>query len=386
MKILVIDDERSIRNTLKEILEYEGHEITLAEDGVKGLEAAKKETFEIIFCDIKMPNMDGIEALEKMQEVQPDTPMIMISGHGNIDTAVEAIKKGAYDFIEKPLDLNRILITLRNATDKSTLVKETKKLQKKISKVAEIVGESEAITKIKTMIERVAPTDARVLITGSNGTGKELVARWLHELSPRAVAPFIEVNCAAIPSELIESELFGHEKGSFTSAIKQHKGKFEQAEGGTLFLDEIGDMSLSAQAKVLRVLQENKLSRVGSDKDISVNVRVVAATNKNLKEEIERGAFREDLYHRLSVIIIHVPPLAERLEDIPLLAKHFVDQISVEMGVPAKEINAKAIAELQKLSWTGNIREFRNTIERLIILSDKVITDKEVKAYASPLF
>ncbi|MDR0659861.1 MAG: sigma-54 dependent transcriptional regulator [Prevotellaceae bacterium] len=386
MKILVIDDERSIRNALKEILEYEGYDVTLAEDGVKGVESAKSETFEVIFCDIKMPNMDGIETLEKMQEIQPDTPMVMISGHGNIDTAVEAIKKGAYDFIEKPLDLNRILITLRNATDKSTLVKETKKLQKKISKVAEIVGESEAITKIKTMIERVAPTDARVLITGSNGTGKELVARWLHELSPRAAAPFIEVNCAAIPSELIESELFGHEKGSFTSAIKQHKGKFEQAEGGTLFLDEIGDMSLSAQAKVLRVLQENKLSRVGSDKDIAVNVRVVAATNKNLKEEIEKGTFREDLYHRLSVIIIHVPALSERLEDIPLLAQHFIDQVSAEMGVPPKEINAKAIAELQKLSWTGNIREFRNTIERLIILSDKVITDKEVKAYASPLF
>ena len=386
MKILVVDDERSIRNTLKEILEYEGHEITLAEDGEKGVEAVKNGTFDVIFCDIKMPNMDGIEALEKMQEVQSDTPIVMVSGHGNIDTAVEAIKKGAYDFIEKPLDLNRILITLRNATDKSILVKETKKLQKKISKVAEIVGESEAITKIKNMTERVAPTDARVLITGSNGTGKELVARWLHELSARAAAPFVEVNCAAIPSELIESELFGHEKGSFTSAIKQHKGKFEQAEGGTLFLDEIGDMSLTAQAKVLRVLQENKLSRVGSDKDITVNVRVVAATNKNLKEEIERGSFREDLYHRLSVIIIHVPPLAERLEDIPLLAKHFIDQISVEMGAPPKEITAKAIAELQKLSWTGNIREFRNTIERLIILSDKAITEKEVKAYASPLF
>lgn len=386
MKILIIDDERSIRNTMKEVLEYEGHTISLAEDGVKGLEAAKENSFDVIFCDIKMPNMDGMEVLEKIQEVQPDTPVVMISGHGNIDTAVESIKKGAYDFIEKPLDLNRILITLRNATDKSTLVKETKKLQKKVSKVAEIVGESEAIAKIKTMIERVAPTDARVLITGSNGTGKELVARWLHELSPRAAAPFIEVNCAAIPSELIESELFGHEKGSFTSAIKQHKGKFEQAEGGTLFLDEIGDMSLAAQAKVLRVLQENKLSRVGSDKDISVDVRVVAATNKNLREEIEKGTFREDLYHRLSVIIIHVPALAERIDDIPLLAKHFIEQIAAEMGTPPKEINEKAIAELQKLSWTGNIREFRNTIERLIILSDKVITEKEVKAYANPLF
>lgn len=386
MKILIVDDERSIRNTMKEILEYEGHEVMLAEDGLKGFEAAKEHSFDVIFCDIKMPNMDGMEALEKIQEVQADTPIIMISGHGNIDTAVEAIKKGAYDFIEKPLDLNRILITLRNATDKSTLVKETKKLQKKISKVAEIVGESEAITKIKTMIKRVAPTDARVLITGSNGTGKELVARWLHELSHRANAPFIEVNCAAIPSELIESELFGHEKGSFTSAIKQHKGKFEQAEGGTLFLDEIGDMSPAAQAKVLRVLQENKLTRVGSDKDITVNVRVVAATNKNLKEEIGKGLFREDLYHRLSVIIIHVPKLSERLDDIPLLAKYFIEQIADEMGTPPKEINSKAISELQKLSWTGNIREFRNTIERLIILSDKVITEKEVKAYASPLF
>lgn len=386
MKILVVDDERSIRNTMKEILEYEGHEITLAEDGVKGLEAFKATTYDVVFCDIKMPNMDGIELLEKMQETQSDVPVVMISGHGNIDTAVEAIKKGAYDFIEKPLDLNRILITLRNATDKSVLVKETKKLQRKISKVADIVGESEAITKIKNMIERVAPTDARVLITGSNGTGKELVARWLHELSPRAVAPFIEVNCAAIPSELIESELFGHEKGSFTSAIKQHKGKFEQAEGGTLFLDEIGDMSPAAQAKVLRVLQENKITRVGSDKDITVNVRVVAATNKNMKEEIAKGCFREDLYHRLSVIVIHVPTLSERLDDIPLLAKHFVNQICTEQSMPEKEINSKAIAELQKLSWTGNIREFRNTIERLIILSDKVITDKDVKAYANPLF
>ncbi len=387
MRILIVDDERSIRNTMKEILEYEGHEVVLAEDGVKGVEAfTKGNGFDVVFCDIKMPNMDGIEALEKMQEHQSDTPIVMISGHGNIDTAVECIKKGAYDFVEKPLDLNRILITLRNATDKSSLVKETKKLQKKISKVAEIVGESEAITKVKTMIDRVATTDARVLVTGSNGTGKELVARWLHEKSPRAAAPFIEVNCAAIPSELIESELFGHEKGSFTSAIKQHKGKFEQAEGGTLFLDEIGDMSAAAQAKVLRVLQENKLTRVGSDKDISVNVRVIAATNKNLKDEIASGLFREDLYHRLSVIVIHVPPLSERLEDIPLLAKHFIEQICAEYGVPSKEISPKAISELQALSWTGNIREFRNTIERLIILSDKVISEKDVKAYATPLF
>lgn len=386
MKILIVDDERSIRNTMKEILEYEGHDIILAEDGAKALDAIRAGAFDVVFCDIKMPGIDGIEVLEKIAELQPDIPVIMISGHGNIDTAVECIKKGAYDFIEKPLDLNRILITLRNATDRSTLVKETKKLQRKVSKVGEIVGESEAIQKIKLMIDRVAPTDARVLITGSNGTGKELVARWLHEKSSRAQQPFVEVNCAAIPSELIESELFGHEKGSFTSAIRQHKGKFEQAEGGTLFLDEVGDMSLAAQAKVLRVLQENKLSRVGSDKDIAVNVRVVTATNKNLKDEIANGNFREDLFHRLGVIIIHVPSLSERLEDIPLLTKHFVSQICAEYGMSDKEVTKEAVIELQKLSWTGNIREFRNTIERLIILSEKVISEKEVKMYACPVF
>lgn len=386
MKILVVDDERSIRNTMKEILEYEGHEVFLAENGVVAVKMVKKEPYDLIFCDIKMPEMDGIEALEAIQEINADIPVVMISGHGNIDTAVESIKKGAYDFIEKPLDLNRILITLRNATDKTVLVKETKKLQRKVSKTYDIVGESEAIRRIKDMIERVAPTDARVLITGSNGTGKELAARWLHEKSQRAVAPFIEVNCAAIPSELIESELFGHEKGSFTSAVKQHKGKFEQADGGTLFLDEIGDMSLAAQAKVLRVLQENKVTRVGSDKDITVNVRVLAATNKNLKDEIEKGTFREDLYHRLSVIVLHIPALDERKEDIPLLAEHFIEQICAEYGMPKREITPKAIAELQKLNWTGNIREFRNVIERLIILSDKVITDKDVLAYANPLF
>ncbi|MDR1055836.1 MAG: sigma-54 dependent transcriptional regulator [Prevotellaceae bacterium] len=386
MKILVIDDERSIRNTLKEILEYEGHEVASAENGVMGFDMVKEKLYDIIFCDIKMPEMDGIEVLEKIQEINSEIPIIIISGHGNIDTAVECIKKGAYDFIEKPLDLNRILITLRNATDKTVLVKETKKLQRKVSKTFEIIGESEAINKIKNMIERVAPTEARILITGSNGTGKELAARWLHEKSNRSATPFIEVNCAAIPSELIESELFGHEKGSFTSAVKQHKGKFEQADGGTLFLDEIGDMSLAAQAKVLRVLQENKVTRVGSDKDITVNVRVIAATNKNLKNEISKGAFREDLYHRLSVIVLHIPSLDERKEDIPLLAEYFIEQICVEYGMPKREITLKAIEELQKHSWTGNIREFRNVIERLIILSDKVITDKDVMAYANPLF
>ncbi|MDR2562722.1 MAG: sigma-54 dependent transcriptional regulator [Prevotellaceae bacterium] len=385
MKILVIDDERSIRNTLKEILEYEESEVTLSENGRDALVAFKNETFDLVFCDIKMKGIDGVETLEKMQEINPEVPVVMISGHANIDTAVECIKKGAYDFIEKPLDLNRILITLRNATDKSALVKETKKLQKKVSKTYDIIGESESIRKIKEMIERVAPTEARVLVTGSNGTGKELVARWLHEKSNRSSGPFIEVNCAAIPSELIESELFGHEKGSFTSAVKQHKGKFEQANGGTLFLDEIGDMSLAAQAKVLRALQENKVLRVGGDKDISVNVRVVTATNKNLREEIEKGSFREDLYHRLSVIVIHVPALNERKDDIPLLAKHFIDAVCDEYGLPTKQITPTAIDELKKLEWTGNIREFRNVIERLIILCDKTITDIDVINYANPL-
>ncbi len=350
-----------------------------------GIEQAEKNGFDVVLCDIKMPQMDGIEVLEILQEKNPEIPVIMISGHGNIDTAVEAIKKGAFDFIEKPLDLNRILITIRNATDKNTLIKETKTLKRKVSKTYDIVGESESISKVKDMIDRVAPTDARVLITGSNGTGKELVARWLHEKSSRADMPFVEVNCAAIPSELIESELFGHEKGAFTSAIKQRKGKFEQADGGTLFLDEIGDMSLSAQAKVLRALQENKISRVGSDKDINVNVRIIAATNKNLQKEIDASNFREDLFHRLSVIIIQVPALNERLEDIPLLANHFIELICQEYGMPAKSITEGAIKALQNFSWTGNIREFRNVVERLIILCDKEITDKDVNAFAQPI-
>ncbi|MDD2277594.1 MAG: sigma-54 dependent transcriptional regulator [Bacteroidales bacterium] len=384
-RILVIDDERAIRNSLKEILEYENHEVELAEDGPTGIEMVSKNGFDVVLCDIKMPQMDGIEVLENLQDKNPEIPVIMISGHGNIDTAVDAIKKGAFDFIEKPLDLNRILITIRNATDKNTLIKETKILKKKVSKTYDIVGESQVIVKVKEMIDRVAATDARVLITGSNGTGKELVARWLHEKSNRAEMPFVEVNCAAIPSELIESELFGHEKGAFTSAIKQRKGKFEQADEGTLFLDEIGDMSLSAQAKVLRALQENRISRVGSDKDITVNVRIVAATNKNLQKEIDNGNFREDLFHRLSVIIIHVPSLSERLEDIPILANHFIELICEEYGMPPKHITDGAISALQNFSWTGNIREFRNVIERLIILCDKEITEGDVKAYAQPI-
>ena len=384
MKVLIIDDERSIRNTLKEILEFEGHEISLAADGKEGLEMALAGNFDVIFCDIKMPGMDGVEVLEKLVEHGVDSSVVMISGHGSIDTAVECIKKGAFDFIQKPLDLNRILITLKNATDKTTLIKETKVLKKKVAGIPEIVGESAPIVKIKEMIDRVAATDARVLITGSNGTGKELVARWLHEKSNRNTMPFIEVNCAAIPSELIESELFGHEKGAFTSAIKQHKGKFEQADGGTLFLDEIGDMSLAAQAKVLRVLQENKLTRVGSDKDISVKVRVVAATNKNLQEEIQKGNFREDLYHRLSVIIIHVPPLAERKDDIPLLVNHFIRLICEETGMPLRKINDDAMQLLQKHAWTGNIRELRNVTERLLILGGDVISKEDVMAYATP--
>lgn len=387
MKVLIIDDERSIRNTLKDILEFEGHEVSLAADGKEGLELAAANNFDVIFCDIKMPGMDGVEVLEKMIENGVESSIVMISGHGTIDTAVECIKKGAFDFIQKPLDLNRVLITLKNATDKTTLVKETKILKKKIPGVQEIIGESEPIIRIKEMIDRVASTDARVLITGSNGTGKELVARWLHEKSNRASMPFIEVNCAAIPSELIESELFGHEKGAFTSAVKQHKGKFEQADGGTLFLDEIGDMSLSAQAKVLRVLQENKLTRVGSDKDINVKVRVIAATNKNLREEIDKGSFREDLYHRLSVILIHVPSLAERRDDIPLLTKYFIKQICNESGMPVRSISQDALEEMKSYAWTGNIRELRNVVERLIILSrDNTITKADVLAYTSPQF
>lgn len=387
MKVLIIDDERSIRNTLKDILEFEGHEISLAADGKEGLELAASNNFDVIFCDIKMPGMDGVEVLEKMNENGVESSIVMISGHGTIDTAVECIKKGAFDFIQKPLDLNRILITLKNATDKTTLVKETKILKKKIPGIQEIIGESEPIQRIKEMIDRVAATDARVLITGANGTGKELVARWLHEKSNRANMPFIEVNCAAIPSELIESELFGHEKGAFTSAVKQHKGKFEQADGGTLFLDEIGDMSLSAQAKVLRVLQENKLTRVGSDKDINVKVRVIAATNKNLRDEIDKGNFREDLYHRLSVILIHVPSLAERRDDIPLLTNYFIKQICNESGMPMRSISPDALEEMKSYAWTGNIRELRNVVERLIILSrDNTITKADVLAYTSPQF
>ena len=384
-KILVIDDERSIRSTLKEILEYEKYEVDLAESGKEGLESFEIGKYDIILCDIKMPEMDGIEVLEKIFEQSADTQVIMISGHGNIDTAVQAIKMGAYDFIEKPLDLNRMLITIRNAMDKSTLITETKVLKKKVNKAYDMVGSSESISKVKEMIERVAPTEARVMITGNNGTGKELVARWLHEKSEKSAMPYVEVNCAAIPSELIESELFGHEKGAFTSAIKQRKGKFEQADGGTLFLDEIGDMSLSAQAKVLRALQENKITRVGSDKDINVNVRIIAATNKNLKYEIENNNFREDLYHRLSVILIHVPTLNERQEDIPELAEHFNELICQDYGMPKKEIAADAIKELQKINWTGNVREFRNVLERLIILCDKKITGKDVLAFASPI-
>lgn len=384
-KILVIDDERSIRNTLKDILEYEKHEVDLAEDGIKALDKVKSAEYDIILCDIKMPGMDGIEVLEKLSEIKPDTPVVMISGHGNIDTAVESIKKGAFDYIEKPLDLNRLLITIRNAMDKSNLVTETRILKKKVNKKYEIVGESKALREVVEMADRVAKTDARVLITGANGTGKELVARRIHDQSNRAAGPFIEVNCAAIPSELIESELFGHEKGAFTSAVKQHIGKFEQANGGTLFLDEIGDMSLSAQAKVLRVLQESIISRVGGDKHIKVDVRVVAATNKNLSAEIAENNFREDLYHRLSVILIRVPALNERLEDIPLLAYHFIQLICDEYGMPPKSISEEAITELQKINWTGNIREFRNVIERLIILCDQKITAEDVLKFAAPL-
>jgi DNA-binding NtrC family response regulator len=383
--ILVIDDEKPIRDTLKEILEYEEHKIETATDGYQGLEKAKATHYDIILCDIKMPNMDGIEVLEKLMENSPDVPVIMISGHGSIETAVEALKKGAYDFIEKPLELNRLLVTIRNALERKDLVVETKKLKRKVSKTYEMVGESQAIRKIKEMIDRVAPTDARVLITGDNGTGKELVARWLHEKSQRAGHPFIEVNCAAIPSELIESELFGHEKGAFTSAHKQRKGKFELANGGTIFLDEIGDMSLSAQAKVLRALQENRITRVGSDKSVKVDVRIIAATNKDLKKEIEKNNFREDLYHRLSVILIHVPALNDRIEDIPLLAAHFLNLITEDYGMPKKEITDDAIKELQKLKWTGNIREFRNVLERLIILCEDKITAADVKAFAQPI-
>ena len=380
MKILIIDDERAIRNSFRGILEDEGYDVDVAENGQQGCEMVEKEKYDVIFCDIKMPVMDGVETLAKLNSMGIDSAVVMISGHADVDTAVDCIKKGAFDFIQKPLDLNRILITIKNAKDKVHLVKETRSLKKKVYG-QEMVGESPAIKEIKDMIEKVAPTDARVLVMGANGTGKELVARNLHQKSNRSAMPYVEVNCAAIPSELIESELFGHEKGSFTSAIKQHKGKFEQADGGTLFLDEIGDMSLAAQAKVLRVLQEKKLSRVGSDKDIVVDVRVVAATNKNLKDEIAKGTFREDLYHRLSVIVIKVPTLDQRKEDIPLLVDHFMGQICQETGMQPRKVEPEAMKLLIDKTWTGNIRELRNVVERLLILSGASITADDVKTY-----
>ena len=380
MKVLVIDDERAIRYSLKEILEMEGYEVETAENGQEGLEKAEKEKYDAIFCDIKMPVMDGVEMLSKAVEEGIETPVIMVSGHADITTAVDCIKKGAFDFIEKPLDLNRILITIKNATDKANLVTQTKILKKKVYG-QQMVGESAGIQHVREIIDKVAPTDAGVLITGANGSGKELVARALHQQSQRSMMPYVEVNCAAIPSELIESELFGHEKGSFTSAIKQHKGKFEQADGGTLFLDEIGDMSLAAQAKVLRVLQERKISRVGSDKDITVNVRVVSATNKNLQEEIAKGNFREDLYHRLSVIVIKVPTLDQRKDDIPLLIDHFLNQICSESAMPRKEFSKEAVDLLVRKSWPGNIRELRNVVERLLILGGNPVSAQDVKDY-----
>lgn len=381
--VLIIDDERAIRNTLKEILEYENFKVEEALDGKDAIQKTEKNSYDLILCDIKMPGgMDGLDLLQKFQKSIPETPVVMISGHGNIETAVEAVKKGAYDFIQKPLDLNRLLVTIRNAMDKSNLVNETKALKKKVYKTSEMIGESKAIKSIQEIIEKVAPTDARVLISGANGAGKEMVARWIHEKSQRAAAPLVEVNCAAIPAELIESELFGHEKGAFTSAIATRKGKFEQAEGGTLFLDEVGDMSLSAQAKVLRALQENKITKVGADKDIKVNVRVIAATNKDLKKEIINGNFREDLFHRLNVIPINVPSLDERKEDIPLLANYFLKIICEEHGTANKSISADAIKLLQKYTWTGNIRELRNVIERLVILSEKSITEKDVQNFS----
>lgn len=381
--ILIIDDERAIRKTLTEILGFEGYKIEEAADGEEGLKKFQEKTYDVVLCDIKMPKLDGIEFLSKATAINTDVPIIMISGHGNIETAVEAVKKGAFDYISKPPDLNRLLITIRNATDKTNLVKEAKVLKRRANKVQEMIGESAAIKKIKETIEKVAPTDARVMITGENGSGKELVARWLHEKSNRAEGQLVEVNCAAIPSELIESELFGHEKGSFTSAIKQRIGKFEQANGGTLFLDEIGDMSLSAQAKVLRALQEGKITRVGGEKEIAVDVRVVVATNKDLLKEVENKTFRLDLYHRLSVILIHVPSLNERKEDIPLLVDKFLEDIAEDYGQSKKEMDTKALEALQKHNWTGNIRELRNVVERLIILSGKVITADDVSNYVS---
>ena len=381
-KVLIIDDEDSIRATLKDILEYEKYTVDEASDGQEGLKKLLSDNFDLVLCDIKMPKMNGMDVLEKATKAGVDTPFIMISAHGSIETAVDATKKGAYDFLEKPPDLNRLLISLRNAVDKNNLVKETRVLKNKVSRKFEMVGDSEAMQEVKLVIDKVAPTDARVLIPGPNGSGKELVAHWIHEKSNRVNENFVEVNCAAIPSELIESELFGHEKGSFTSAIKQRIGKFEQASGGILFLDEIGDMSLKAQAKVLRVLQENKITRVGGDKDIKVDIRVLTATNKDLKKEIEEGNFREDLYHRLSVIIIKVPPLSERTDDIPALVHKFLHDIAAEYGTKPKEMNAEALKELQKKEWTGNIRELRNVVERLVIMSDSRILKKDVHKYA----
>jgi DNA-binding NtrC family response regulator len=382
--ILIIDDEKSIRKTLTEILSYEGYKVDEAADGMEGFKMFQAKPYDAVLCDIKMPKMDGLEFLEKAREVNGDIPIIMVSGHGNIDTAVDAVKKGAYDYISKPPDLNRLLITLRNAMDKTTLVTETKTLRRKVNKVPDMIGQSNPILKIRETIDKVAPTDARVLITGENGVGKELVARWLHERSNRASGPMVEVNCAAIPGELIESELFGHEKGSFTSAVKQRIGKFEQASGGTLFLDEIGDMSLSAQAKVLRALQEGKITRVGGDKEISVDVRVVAATNKDLLQEVENKNFRLDLYHRLSVILIHVPSLNDRRDDVPLLVDSFLDSVCNEYGISRKAIDKDAMKALQGHNWTGNIRELRNVVERLIILSGKNITAEDVDDFVIP--
>lgn len=379
-KILIIDDEKAIRRSIKEILEFEKYVVEEAEDGAQGLEMALKNNYDVVLSDIKMPKLDGIELLQKLMDAHCESSLIIMSGHGNIETAVDAVKKGAYDYLAKPIDLNRLLVSIRNALQKTELVQETKVLKKKIARTVDMVGDSAAIHNVKDMIEKVAPTDARVLITGSNGSGKELVAKWIHEKSNRASGPLIEVNCAAIPSELIESELFGHEKGAFTSAVAQRKGKFELAEGGTIFLDEIGDMSLSAQAKVLRALQESKITRVGGDKEIKVNVRVIAATNKDLKKEIEKENFREDLYHRLSVIPIHVPGLDERKEDIPLLADYFISLICEEMG-NSKKISADAVKALQARNWPGNIREFRNVIERLIILGGKEISKEDVEKF-----
>lgn len=382
--LLIIDDEKSIRKTFSDILSYEGYKVEEASDGQEGLHMFKKKAFDAVLCDIKMPKIDGMEFLEQAVAINPDVPVIMVSGHGNIDTAVEAVKKGAFDYISKPPDLNRILITIRNALDRGSLVVETKTLRKKVAKTQDMIGESAPIVRIRETIEKVAPTDARVLITGENGVGKELVARWIHEKSNRASSPLVEVNCAAIPGELIESELFGHEKGSFTSAVKQRIGKFEHAHEGTLFLDEVGDMSLSAQAKVLRALQEGKITRVGGDKEIQVDVRVIAATNKDLLREVEEKNFRLDLYHRLSVIIIHVPSLNERTDDIPLLTERFLTDICSDYGIPKKEMHKNAMKALQAHEWTGNIRELHNVVERLVILGGRTISEEDVRAYVIP--